>query len=188
MYILAGLGNPGSQYSLNRHNIGFMAVDLIADQYNFPPFKAKFNAQVSEGKLGNHRVILCKPMTFMNLSGQPIAELSRFYKIPLENIYVLHDDLALLPGQLKVKKGGGTGGHNGLKSIDSSLGQDYWRLRLGIGHPGFKDAVSTYVLGNFKPSDEEWLTDLLSAVASEVDTIFDEQPGQWLAKVHARCR
>lgn len=186
MFIVAGLGNPGSQYSLNRHNIGFMAIDVIAEQYNFPPFKTKFSAHISEGKIGNHRVILCKPITFMNLSGRPIAELAKFYKIPLDHLYVLHDDLDLLPGKIKVKKGGGHGGHNGLRSIDACLGQEYWRLRLGIGHPGFKDAVSGYVLSNFKSSDEEWLTDLLAAVAAEIDTLFGSDPGQWLTRVHLR--
>lgn len=186
MYIVAGLGNPGSQYSLNRHNIGFMAIDVIAEQYNFPPFKPKFNAHLSEGKIGDQRVILCKPLTYMNLSGRPIAELIKFYKIPLDHLYVLHDDLDLLPGTIKVKKGGGHGGHNGLKSIDACLGQEYWRLRLGIGHPGFKDAVSGYVLSNFKASDTEWLTDLLSAVAVEIDNLFSNDPGKWLTRVYLR--
>lgn len=188
MYVVVGLGNPGAQYSLNRHNIGYMAIDTIAAQYNFPPFKIKFNAYVSEGKVGSARVILCKPLTFMNLSGRPVAELVKFYKIPLENLYVVHDDLDLLPRAIKVKKAGGNGGHNGLRSIDSCLGQDYWRLRLGIGHPGFKDAVSGYVLSNFKSSDEEWLTDLLSAIAAEFDTLFDNDPGKWLTKVHLRLK
>lgn len=186
MYIVAGLGNPGNQYSLNRHNIGFMAIDTIANQYNFPPFKIKFSSYVSEGKIANHRVILCKPLTFMNLSGRPLAELTRFYKIPLDKLYVLHDDLDLQPSVIKVKLGGGNGGHNGLRSIDSCLGPDYWRLRLGIGHPGFKDAVSGYVLSNFKSSDEEWLSDLLAAIAAEFDTLFDMDPGKWLTKVHLR--
>lgn len=186
MYLVAGLGNPGSQYSLNRHNIGFMAIDVIAQQYNFPPFKTKFNAHISEGRIGKRRIILCKPLTYMNLSGRSIAELARFYKIPSDHLYVLHDDLDLLPGKVKVKKGGGHGGHNGLKSIDACFGQEYWRLRLGIGHPGVKDAVSGYVLSNFKPSDEEWLTDLLVAIAAEIDTLFDSDPGQWLTRVHLR--
>lgn len=184
MYVIAGLGNPGVQYSLNRHNVGYMAVDVIANQHNFSPFKVKFNAQISEGKIGFHKVILCKPITFMNRSGQPITELLKFYKVPLQQLYVIHDDLDLLPGTIKVKKGGGHGGHNGLRSIDACLGQDYWRLRLGIGHPGFKNAVSSYVLGNFKSSDEEWLTDLLSAIAQEIDSLFEIDPGQWLTRIH----
>ena len=186
MYVVAGLGNPGSQYALNRHNIGFMAVDVIADQYQFPPFKTKFNAAISEGKIGNHRVVLCKPLTYMNLSGRPIGELLHFYKLPLEKLYVIHDDLDLLPGSIKIKQGGGHGGHNGLRSIDGCVGQAYCRLRLGIGHPGIKEAVSGYVLSNFKGADEGWLTDLLSAIAAEIDTLFDKDPGQWLTKVHLR--
>ncbi len=186
MFILVGLGNPGEKYSLNRHNIGFMAIDVIADQHKFPPFKSKFSAQIAEGTIGNSRVILCKPMTYMNLSGKSVGELIRFYKIPLENVYVVHDDLDLLPGKIKVKRGGGNGGHNGLTSIDAAIGKDYWRIKLGIGHPGHKNAVSAYVLGNFQKQDTEWLLPLLDSVSSEIENIFSSDPGVWLTKVHAR--
>jgi peptidyl-tRNA hydrolase, PTH1 family len=187
MYVLVGLGNPGEKYALNRHNIGFMAIDSIAQTYRFPPFKTKFSSFISEGNIGNHKVILCKPMTYMNLSGQPVRELIHFYKIPLEHVYVIHDDLDLEPGKMKVKVGGGNGGHNGLKSLDQNIGKDYWRVRLGIGHPGrdsaSQDLVTPYVLGNFSRKDEDWLTTTLRAISEEVDTLFGSDAGVWLTKI-----
>lgn len=186
MFILVGLGNPGAKYALNRHNIGFMAVDVIADEHRFPPFKSKFSAEISEGTIGSHKVILCKPMTYMNLSGRSVAELARFYKVPLDNIYVIHDDLDLIPGKIRVKKGGGNGGHNGLTSLDQCLGKDYWRIRLGIGHPGHRDAVTGYVLGNFMKADQDWLISLLSALSFEIEGVFGEDPGVWLTKLYHR--
>lgn len=184
MYVFAGLGNPGSKYAMNRHNIGFMAIDLIAQSYNFPPFKNKFRAEISEGKIGNHKIILCKPMTFMNLSGKAVQELMGFYKIPLDHLYVFHDDLDLLPFKVKLKLGGGSGGHNGLNSIDQHMGKEYWRLRLGIGHPGHKDAVSAYVLGNFRPDEEDDLCEILAAVTKEVPLLPESTPGAWLTRLH----
>lgn len=186
MYVLVGLGNPGAKYAFNRHNIGFMTIDIIADEYRFSPFKSKFSAEISEGTIGPHKVILCKPMTYMNLSGRAVSELAHFYKIPVDNIYVIHDDLDLMPGKIKVKKGGGSGGHNGLTSLDQSIGKDYWRIRLGIGHPGHKDAVTSYVLGNFIKADQDWLITLLSAISLEIDGVFGEDPGVWLTKISAR--
>jgi PTH1 family peptidyl-tRNA hydrolase len=187
MFVLVGLGNPGGKYALNRHNIGFMAVDSIADTYRFPPFKMKFSAMVSEGTIGDHKVLLCKPMTYMNLSGQPVGDLIRFYKVSPDHVYVIHDDLDLEPGQIKVKIGGGNGGHNGLKSLDQHIGKDYWRVRLGIGHPGRfskgEDLVTNYVLSNFGRADEEWLTSILRAVCEEADTLFGSEPGIWLTKI-----
>ncbi|WP_038463484.1 aminoacyl-tRNA hydrolase [Candidatus Odyssella acanthamoebae] len=183
-YLIVGLGNPGTQYSLNRHNIGFMALDVIADIQNFPSFKSKFSAQVSEGRLGQHKVILLKPQTYMNLSGRSVAEASKFYKIPLDNIYVFHDDLDLQPGHVKLKLGGGAGGHNGLKSLDQYIGQSYWRIRLGIGHPGFKDAVNGYVLGNFHKDDEDWLTTLLSKIGKTIPDLFVDTQANWLNKIY----
>ncbi len=179
-YIFVGLGNPGPQYSLNRHNIGFMAIDLIADEQNFPSFKSKFSAHVSEGRFGSTKVILIKPQTYMNLSGRSVAEAMKFYKVPLENVFVFHDDLDLQPGKIKLKQGGGAGGHNGLKSLDQCIGQNYWRIRLGIGHPGFKDAVSGYVLGNFHKDDECWLIDLLSRLSKTIPDIIKQKPADWL--------
>lgn len=183
-YLIVGLGNPGNQYSLNRHNIGFMAIDVIADIQNFPSFKSKFSALVSESKFSNQKIILLKPQTYMNLSGRSVAEAAKFYKISPENIYVFHDDLDVQPGRIKVKLGGGSGGHNGLKSLDQYIGQNYWRIRLGIGHPGFKDAVHGYVLGNFHKDDENWLVDLLSKIGKAIPDLFQDTPANWLNKIY----
>lgn len=182
-FVLVGLGNPGEKYALNRHNIGFMAVDAIAAAYHFPPFKMKFSAAISEGTIGSHKVILCKPMTYMNLSGQSVGELMRFYKIPATQAYVVHDDLDLELGKVKLKIGGGNGGHNGLKSLDQHIGKEYWRVRLGIGHPGHRDAVTSYVLGNFAKSDEAWLQRVLAAIEDHADCLFGADPGVWLTRI-----
>jgi PTH1 family peptidyl-tRNA hydrolase len=186
MYVLAGLGNPGSQYAMNRHNIGFMVIDLIADTFNFPPFKNKFKAEITEGRIGNHKVILCKPQTFMNRSGISLSELMGFYKIPLDHLYVFHDELDIAPFRVKMKKGGGSGGHNGLTSLDQYIGKDYWRIRLGIGHPGHKDAVTGYVLGNFRGDEEDALCEMLSAVSAETPTLLGADTGIWLTKLALR--
>lgn len=192
MFVLVGLGNPGEKYAFNRHNIGFMAVDSIAAAYNFPPFKIKFSAQISEGSIGDHKVILCKPLTYMNLSGQPVGDLLRFYKIPSAHVYVVHDDLDLEPGKIKVKLGGGSGGHNGLGSLDQHIGKDYWRVRLGIGHPGRSsvrtDLVTHYVLSNFSRDDANWVVDVLQAVTEEADTLFGCDAGVWLTKIAQNLR
>ena len=192
MYVLVGLGNPGEKYALNRHNIGFMAIDSIAATYKFPPFKIKFSASLSEGTIGDHKVILCKPMTYMNLSGQSVGDLIRFYKIPPDCVYVIHDDLDLEPGKIKVKLGGGNGGHNGLRSLDQNIGKEYWRVRLGIGHPGRspirEDLVSNYVLSNFSRNDGDWLIGVLRAVAEEAETLFGADPGVWLTKIAENLR
>jgi len=186
MFVLVGLGNPGSQYAMNRHNVGFMVVDTIAESYRFPPFKAKFNSLVSEGQIGPHRVLLCKPATFMNLSGQAVGPLIRFYKIPPESVYVIHDDLDLAPGRVKLKIGGGTGGHNGLASLDQHIGKNYWHLRIGIGHPGHKDAVSPYVLSNFRRDEEDLIIPVLTAIAEQAEELLGTEPAQWLNKMNTR--
>jgi PTH1 family peptidyl-tRNA hydrolase len=183
MYVMVGLGNPGSQYALNRHNIGFMALDVIADAYNFPSFSPKNKALVSEGRIANHKVLLIKPMTYMNLSGQAVAPLVSFYKIPLSQVYVIHDDLDVPFGKIKMKQGGGSGGHNGLSSLDSTMGKDYWRLRMGIGHPGHRDAVSSYVLSNFTSSEQDELITLLGLMAKHGATLFDKEPSAWLSQL-----
>ena len=192
MFVLVGLGNPGAKYALNRHNIGFMVVDSIAATYNFPPFKIKHSAFISEGKIGDHKVMLCKPITYMNLSGQAVGDLLRFYKTEPDKVYVVHDDLDLEPGQIKVKTGGGHGGHNGLRSLDQHLGKDYWRVRLGIGHPGratqMEADVSNYVLSNFSKLDQEWLVPMLRAVSEEADCLFGSDPGVWLTKIAENLR
>jgi PTH1 family peptidyl-tRNA hydrolase len=188
MYVIVGLGNPGSKHALNRHNIGFMVIDTIAQSHNFSPFKSKFSAEIAEGQLGTHKVILCKPMTYMNLSGRSVQELIRFYKVPPHQVYVFHDDLDLQPGVIKVKQGGGSGGHNGLTSLDQSISRNYWRVRLGIGHPGHRDGVSSYVLGNFRESDQDWLVPMLGIIADEIPSLLGQDPGKWLTTVHLRLK
>ncbi|MBL8639679.1 MAG: aminoacyl-tRNA hydrolase [Alphaproteobacteria bacterium] len=165
MKLIVGLGNPGAEYALNRHNIGFMAVDVIMDHFNFPAFKAKFKGLMSEKSVNSEKIILFKPQTYMNESGRAVAEIAQFYKIPLADITVIHDELDIPAGQIKTKIGGGAAGHNGLKSIDAWLGdQNYHRIRLGIGHPGHRDRVTGHVLGNFSKEDQEWLPDLLATI------------------------
>jgi PTH1 family peptidyl-tRNA hydrolase len=165
MQLIAGLGNPGDEYRHHRHNIGFMAVDQIARQHNFPTYKSKFNGLISDGMIDGARVLLVKPQTFMNRSGECIGKVARFYKIPVEKIIVLYDELDLAPGKVRVKSGGGNGGHNGLRSIDPVVGVNYQRVRIGIGHPGHKELVTRHVLGNFAKADAEWLEPLLDAIA-----------------------
>lgn len=165
MKLFVGLGNPGGKYAQNRHNIGFMAVDRIAADHGFSPWRAKFQGEVSEGRLGSEKVLLLKPMTFMNLSGQSVGEAARFHKIDSTDICVFHDEIDLAPGRLKTKAGGGHAGHNGLRSIHQHLGPHYDRVRMGVGHPGHKDAVPGYVLKDFAKADEAWLDDMLRGIS-----------------------
>jgi PTH1 family peptidyl-tRNA hydrolase len=165
MLLVVGLGNPGPEYARNRHNIGFMAADELVRRHSFGPWRSKFQGELAEGVIGGDKALILKPMTYMNLSGQSVAAAARFLKIAVDDIVVLHDELDIAPGRLKVKRGGGAGGHNGLKSIDSHLGQTYRRVRLGIGHPGDRDLVSGYVLHDFAKADQAWLETLLDAVA-----------------------
>ncbi len=177
-WLFVGLGNPGTQYALNRHNIGFMAIDVIADHIRSPAFKIKSNGAVSEttcqGTSESHKFYLIKPQTFMNLSARAVAPLMAFYKIPLDRLVVFHDELDLEEGRIKIKCGGSSGGHNGLKSLDQAIGANYWRVRIGIGHPGHKDAVTGYVLSNFKRTDiDSWVPERLNALASTFNTFLD---------------
>lgn len=165
MKLFVGLGNPGSQYAKNRHNIGFMAVERIAADHGFSPWKKAFHGLVSEGRLGAEKVLLLKPETFMNLSGQAVQAAATFYKVPPGDIVVFHDELDLAPGKLRVKQGGGHAGHNGLRSIHAHLGEAYGRVRIGIGHPGHKDAVAGYVLHDFTKADQDWIDDLLRGIS-----------------------
>ncbi len=174
MLLFVGLGNPGSKYDNNRHNIGFMAVDGIVHRHNFSAPKSRFQGLTSEGRLGTRKILVLKPATYMNLSGQSVSEASRFYKIPPENIYVFHDDLDIPAGKIKFKTGGGHGGHNGLRSIDQHIGKEYHRIRMGIGHPGDKDRVHGHVLGDFAKSDQVWLDPLLDAVARAAIALTDQ--------------
>lgn len=170
MKLWIGLGNPGSAMSRNRHNIGFMAVEAIAARHGFAPWRKRFRGDVSEGRVGREKILLLKPQTYMNLSGDSVQQAAHFYKIPLEDITVFHDELDLAFGRLRIKKGGGGAGHNGLRSMDKSLsGPDYWRVRMGIGHPGSRERVTGYVLGDFsseeRPLLEDWLDDVAGAAA-----------------------
>jgi peptidyl-tRNA hydrolase, PTH1 family len=164
MRLFVGLGNPGTKYLRHRHNIGFMALDRLADDHGFSPWRSKFQGQVSEGKLGSEKVILLKPETFMNLSGQSVGEAMRFYKLESHEVTVFHDELDLAPGKVRVKSGGGHAGHNGLRSIHQHLGPHYDRVRMGIGHPGHKDRVAGYVLHDFAKADENWLDDVMRGI------------------------
>jgi PTH1 family peptidyl-tRNA hydrolase len=165
MKLFVGLGNPGDKYARNRHNIGFMAVERIAETHAFGPWKKKFKGYAADGEIGGEKVLLLKPETYMNESGQSVGEAARFLKISESDVVVFHDELDLLPGRLKVKTGGGNAGHNGLRSISAHLGNETVRVRLGIGHPGSKDAVAHFVLSDFAKADQQWLPDLLDAVA-----------------------
>ncbi|OLS49394.1 aminoacyl-tRNA hydrolase [Rhodovulum sulfidophilum] len=165
MRLFVGLGNPGAQYAGNRHNIGFMAVERIAEDHHFPPWRAKFKGQTAEGRLGSEKVILLKPETYMNLSGDAVQAAVQFYKLTPADVTVFHDELDLAPGKCRLKSGGGHAGHNGLRSIHQHLGPDYERVRLGIGHPGHKDRVSGYVLSDFAKADRDWLDDLLRGIS-----------------------
>ncbi|MDB5569893.1 MAG: aminoacyl-tRNA hydrolase [Hyphomicrobiales bacterium] len=165
MLLFVGLGNPGAKYARNRHNIGFMAIDAIAREHGFPPLRKKFQGLASEGAIGSARVILLEPQTFMNESGRAVAEAARFHKIALGDIVVFHDELDLPPGKLRVKSGGGNAGHNGLRSITAHMGNEYRRVRLGIGHPGDKALVHGYVLNDFARSEEAWVDALSDGVA-----------------------
>jgi PTH1 family peptidyl-tRNA hydrolase len=165
MKLFVGLGNPGDKYARNRHNVGFMAVERIAEQGNFAAWKRRFHSVAAEGELSGERVLLLKPQTFMNDSGRAVGEAQRFLKIPEVDIVAFHDEIDLAPGKLKVKVGGGNAGHNGLRSLSAHIGNDYVRVRIGVGHPGVKDAVQHYVLHDFAKADQEWLEPLLDAIA-----------------------
>ena len=183
MLLIAGLGNPGPQYAKNRHNVGFMAADAIARRHSFSGFSRKFRGEIAEGTLAGEKALLLKPMTFMNLSGDSVGEAMRFYKLTPSDIIVMHDELDLAPGKLKLKTGGGNGGHNGLKSIDAHCGKDYKRLRIGIGHPGHKDRVNPHVLGDFAKSDQEWLQPLLDAIADNAELMAKGDDAGFLNKI-----
>lgn len=186
MKLFVGLGNPGGKYARNRHNIGFMALDRIADDHGFSPWKGKFQGELSEGKLGTEKVLLLKPQTFMNNSGQSVGEAMRFYKLTPADVVVLHDELDLAPGKCRVKQGGGHAGHNGLRSIHAHIGADYARVRLGVGHPGHKDAVAGYVLRDFPKADEVWLDDLLRGISDGAAELARGDGGKFMNAVALR--
>lgn len=177
MKLLVGLGNPGAKYAQNRHNIGFMAMDRIATDHGFTPWRSKFQGQIAEGRFGSTKVTLLKPETFMNLSGQSVGEVMRYLKLQPDNIIVFHDEIDLAPGKVRLKTGGGHAGHNGLRSIHGHIGPDYDRVRLGVGHPGHKDAVPGYVLRDFPKADQEWLDDEMRGISDGIaDLIGGDGP------------
>ena len=186
MKLWVGLGNPGAKYAGNRHNIGFMALDRIAADHGFAPWRGKFQGSLSEGKFGSEKVLLLKPETFMNLSGQSVGEAMRFYKLTPADVTVFHDELDLAPGKCRVKAGGGHAGHNGLRSIHQHIGADYARVRLGIGHPGHKDRVAPYVLSDFAKAEQDWLDDLLRGLSDGAPALAAGDTGRFLNAVSLR--
>ena len=190
MQIWAGLGNPGAQYALHRHNVGFMAVDAIAEVHDFGPWQKKFRSLVSEGRIGRHKILLLKPQTFMNVSGDAVQQALRFYKLDEEALTAFHDELDLAPMKVKVKVGGGTAGHNGLRSIGACLGPDFRRVRIGIGHPGpgQKEKVTPHVLGNYAKSEMEPLSDLLGAIAAEAKWLAEGDEVRFMSEVALRLQ
>ncbi len=183
MKIIAGLGNPGTQYAGNRHNIGFMAVDALQRLPSFAPWSKKFKAEISEGEIAGEKVLLMKPQTYMNLSGESVGEAMRFFKLTPGDIIAIHDELDLPAGRVRIKTGGGHGGHNGLKSLDAHCGKDYRRLRLGIGHPGDKERVHGHVLGDFAKADRVWLEPLLDAIADNAAMLVKAEDSQLMNKL-----
>ena len=190
MQIWAGLGNPGDSYKLHRHNVGFMAVDVIAETHGFGPWQKKFRSLISEGRIGRRKVLLLKPQTYMNDSGDAVQQALRFYKLDEEALTVFHDELDLAPFKVKVRVGGGLAGHNGLRSINASLGPDFRRVRIGIGHPGpgQKEKVTPHVLGNYHKVEMEELSDMLAAIASEAEWLADGDDARFMSEVALRLQ
>lgn len=187
MRLFVGLGNPGREHARQRHNIGFMALDAVAERHRAPLFRAKFQGLITEIDLAGERVLLLKPETYMNESGRSVAAAARFHKIALADIIVFHDELDLAPGQVRVKLGGGNAGHNGLRSITAELGNEYRRVRLGIGHPG-KERVLGYVLGDFSRFEQDWVRTLCEALAAEAGELARGADNQFQNKIFARMR
>jgi len=184
MRLLVGLGNPGAEYAGHRHNIGFMAVEAIAKRHNIGPFRRKFQCVTAEGVIGGERVLLLLPGTYMNESGRAVAEAMKFYKLELGDLIVLHDELDLPAAKLRVKIGGGVAGHNGLRSITAHVGNDYRRVRIGIGHPGDKARVHGYVLGDFAKDERDWVETMLGAIADNIERLARGQDASFQNKIH----
>ena len=186
MQIWAGLGNPGPQYALHRHNVGFMACDVLAEMHDFGPVQKKFSGWVQEGRIGGEKVLLLKPATFMNHSGRSVGEALRFYKLGVEDLTVFHDELDLAPFKVKARVGGGLAGHNGLRSVNQHLGPDFRRVRIGIGHPGHTDRVTGHVLGNYAKAEMDDLADMLGAIGSEADWLAKGNDARFMSDVALR--
>jgi PTH1 family peptidyl-tRNA hydrolase len=184
MLLFVGLGNPGPRYAGNRHNVGFMALDAIARRHHFPPFRRKFQGVAAEGEIGRERVLLLLPGTFMNESGRAVAEASRFYKLPVGDIVVFHDEVDLAPAKVRVKVGGGVAGHNGLRSITAHVGNDYKRVRIGIGKPDVKELVPMHVLGDFGKAERAWVDPLCEIMADNAALLADGKDATFQNKVH----
>ena len=183
MILLVGLGNPGSEYALTRHNVGFMAVDEIVHRYSFDGWTKKFKGEVCTGTIDGEKVLVLKPHTYMNLSGEAVLAAASFYKITPDKIYVFHDDMDLPIGRIKVKQGGGSGGHNGLKSIDSHLGQNYHRIRIGVDKPAMREQVVSWVLSKFAPNDKQTLDDLIIKISDNISTLLTKDSNSFMNKV-----
>jgi peptidyl-tRNA hydrolase, PTH1 family len=184
MLLIVGLGNPGSGYTGNRHNIGFMAVDAIAKRHGIGPWRRRFQGVSAEGPLSGERVLLLLPGTYMNESGRAVAEAANFYKLGLPDIVVFHDEIDLAPGKVRVKTGGGSAGHNGLRSISSHIGNDYRRVRIGVGHPGVKELVQAYVLNDFAKSEREWVEALCGVIADNAGLLAKGEDASFQNKIH----
>ena len=188
MRLVVGLGNPGSRYARNRHNIGFMAAAAIARRYGLPPFRSRFKGELAEGVIAGERRLLLCPQTFMNLSGESVLAAMSFYKIAPGEIVVIHDELDLRPGKVRVKQGGGNAGHNGLRSIDAMIGADFWRIRLGIGHPGIRELVHPYVLQNFTAEEMQlWVVKLVDALAETIPWLLEGAPDAFMSEIARLC-
>jgi peptidyl-tRNA hydrolase, PTH1 family len=183
MRLIVGLGNPGPRYARTRHNVGFMAVDEIVRRHSFPALKARFKGEFAEGTIAGQRVMLLKPLTFMNDSGESVGAAARFFKLDPGEVAVIHDELDLAEGKLRVKRGGGAAGHNGLRSIDALFANDYWRVRIGIGHPGARELVLAYVLQNFPAEETVWVEGLLAAVAEAAPLLAADDAAGFATKV-----
>lgn len=183
MKLFVGLGNPGSEYAHNRHNVGFMAVDAIHDAHRFGPWKRKFQGAAADGEIAGEKVLLLKPQTYMNESGRSVGEAARFLKIAEKDIVVFYDEIDLAPSKLKIKTGGGNAGHNGLRSISAHLGNDYVRVRIGVGHPGTRELVARWVLSDFAKAEQEWLSPLLEAIAKAAPRLVPDDQSRFLTDV-----
>jgi len=181
--LVVGLGNPGPGYTFNRHNVGFLTADTIVRRHGFGAWRTRFQGLASEGELAGEKIIVLKPETFMNESGRSVAAAAQFYKLPLDQIFVIHDEIDLVPGKVRVKQGGGAAGHNGLRSIDAHLGPDYWRVRLGVGHPGAPELVRPYVLQNFAKEDQPLIGAMIEAVVQALPLLISGDANGFMSKV-----
>ena len=183
MRLLVGLGNPGSEFAKNRHNIGFMLVDAIVYHHSFAPFRSKFHGQICEGTIAEQRILALKPTTFMNESGKAVQAAMTFYKLPIDDIIVFHDEMDLAVGKVRIKTGGGHAGHNGIRSIQSHIGAGFKRVRLGVGHPGDKEKVISHVLKDFSEADQDWLDKMIGAICINTSFLTQDEESSFMSKV-----